>query len=582
MWFWTAGICSALAGTMYGFSTIVAGLTQTQKYAYNALITGLSIVLGLAFAAQFKQYAEMMRWRFLASQYRSIQDFEEVLGCDSYRSTLSIMWNGRRAGTWSPSKSQVVAAFWLAVFVAFNTFAALLGLTYSIDVSDTFVSTSYGTLSSLQKILASSASLLVRHCSANQYSGPVSVADLRYIASQAQPNNGKDYYFEYQKKAANLWGQVGQNFDTYLNETLDDVSAPPGGAVYTNNAQDAYWYRFVDLSPNDQKTNIVSYRTVSSQATCVEYKVTYGGWAGFNTDNVTTMFEVDWVDDNGNTFSDTINDVATGSTTWMGNSTRQKQGCGPRCARILALQSASNETGSITTTPRLWSCNNTVGQVANALPGAFDNPEALNLPDDQAFYLAGSIGWTGVETTDDELQFMLFDGDTIFNPAGDGATAEDIASLVMQFTAGAVAAIDTYQGPRQNQTGQLSPGPAQVVNIKWAYAGAILGGIPVLQFIMLLGVVWFASKAIILEPSYMTAAHLLYPVIQKVGKDGCLFTVDEMAERLGPNFKVSYGVRPDPADPGHHDTTFVRDLDLIEEREGFGYIRGNMPEGRYD
>ena len=146
MWFWTAGICAALAGTMYGFSTIVTGLSQTQKYAYNALITGLSIVLGLAFAAQFKQYAEMMRWRFLASQYRSVQDFEEVLGCDSYRSTMRIMWNGRRPGSWWPSKSQAVAGFWLVVFVTFNTFAALLGSTYSINVSDSYVSLSHGTL----------------------------------------------------------------------------------------------------------------------------------------------------------------------------------------------------------------------------------------------------------------------------------------------------------------------------------------------------------------------------------------------------------------------------------------------------
>lgn len=146
MWFWTAAICAALAGTMYGFSTIVTGLTQLQKYAYNALITGLSIVLGLAFAAQFKQYAEMMRWRFLASEYRSLGDFEDVLGCDSYRSTMRILWTGRRKGAWYPSKAQLVAAFWLIVFVAFNVCAALLGLTYSIDVSDKFVFVSSGAL----------------------------------------------------------------------------------------------------------------------------------------------------------------------------------------------------------------------------------------------------------------------------------------------------------------------------------------------------------------------------------------------------------------------------------------------------
>jgi hypothetical protein len=144
MWFWTFGICLALFGVLYGFSSVRTGISQGQKLAYNALVTGLSIVLGLAFAAQFKQYAEMMRWRFLASEYRSLEDFEDVLGCDSYRSTMRILWTGRKRGKFYPSKTQLIAVFWLVVFVAFNTCAALLGLTYSIDVDTTFVSTSYG------------------------------------------------------------------------------------------------------------------------------------------------------------------------------------------------------------------------------------------------------------------------------------------------------------------------------------------------------------------------------------------------------------------------------------------------------
>ncbi|KIW26001.1 uncharacterized protein PV07_09132 [Cladophialophora immunda] len=548
MWLWTAGICGALAGTMYGFSTIKLGLSQTQKYVYNAMITGLSIVLGLAFAAQFKQYAEMMRWRFLASQYRTIQDFEDVLGCDSYRSTLRIMWSGRRPGTWYPSKAQVVAAIWLLIFVVFNTVAALLGLTYSIDVSDEFVSV--GT-------------------------GLVNVANLQYIASRDQPDNGKGYSMEFQKAAANLWGQVGQNFPV-VTSTLDTYD-PEGSSVFTNAARDLWWYRFVDYGP-DLKTNVGSSRTVTSQAHCEEYTVLFGGYAGYNTDNATLTYLLEWEDNQGNDFVEIVTNVATAFTTWMGNSSSQNVGCGPRCSRILALQSADNDTVPY---PRIWSCNNTVGQVEGLDEAGFPDPDLLKLPDDQAFYLAGSIGWTGVETENDDLQFFLFDGDTPFNPPGN-ATAETIAELVMRFTVGAVSALDAGGGPRQNLTGKASPRPAQVVNVKWADAGAILVGIPVVQLLLLVAVVWFSGKAIILEPSFMTAAHLLYPVIKKVGKDGCLFTVDEMAERLGDNYKISYGVRPDPADPGHHDTTFVRDLDVIEEREGYGYIRGAFPEGRYD
>lgn len=172
MWMVTALICGALAGVLAGFSSLEI-ITQDQKYAYNACVTGFSILLGLAFAAQFKQYCEMMRWRFLASSYRTIDDFEEVLGCDSWRATLKLIFMGWKKGTFYPAKSQVLAFVWLVIFIAFNVFAALLGLTYSIDVSDTYVDTNKG-MPSLsffllhahitQEMSASSTSPTLQHC----------------------------------------------------------------------------------------------------------------------------------------------------------------------------------------------------------------------------------------------------------------------------------------------------------------------------------------------------------------------------------------------------------------------------------
>ncbi len=76
--------------------------------------------------------------------------------------------------------------------------------------------------------------------------------------------------------------------------------------------------------------------------------------------------------------------------------------------------------------------------------------------------------------------------------------------------------------------------PIAGVDREWWHAYAILIGIPLIQFIMLLGVVWFSGKAIILEPSYFTAAHLLYSVIHKLGHRGILMSVDAMTEMMGP------------------------------------------------
>ena len=125
-------------GVMYHFSHLDF-LNQDQKYQYNALITGFSILLGLTFAAQFKQYCEFLRWRFLASGYRTVTEFDDVLGCDGWRTTLKLIFHRHgKGGSWYPAKSQVLAFFWLVTFIAFNVFVALIGLTYSMDNSDDF------------------------------------------------------------------------------------------------------------------------------------------------------------------------------------------------------------------------------------------------------------------------------------------------------------------------------------------------------------------------------------------------------------------------------------------------------------
>lgn len=91
---------------------------------------------------------------------------------------------------------------------------------------------------------------------------------------------------------------------------------------------------------------------------------------------------------------------------------------------------------------------------------------------------------------------------------------------------------------------------------------------------------WFSRKVIILEPSALTIAHLFYPVMKEVGETGVLMSADEIREKLGEDFKISYSVRPDP-DAGNDDKDRIRHLQLLRQGEEFGYVRGAMPEGRY-
>lgn len=391
--------------------------------------------------------------------------------------------------------------------------------------------------------------------------------------------------------AANLYGQSGQNFEYYAGETIDDIVQYDTPTIFTNDYS-TFWYRFVDSSPSSAKQTVVTDRTINSTATCEELKITYGGYAGYQyvPDGKDTQ-GLGYIDHDGNEQYMIVDEVAKGLTTYMSNTSVN---CGNRCNQVMALQSANNFTyadveGSDTVPvwkPRLWNCTNTLTQVTNLDTDGFENVTRLQLPDLQAQILAGAIGWSGVTNTydnnvTDPMQYQIIHGNNGYNLAGN-MTAEGVAAALMIFSTTAIAAMDYRGGPRVNMTGYYSPSPATTINVKWNFAGAILAGIPVLQFIMLLAVVYFSGKAIILEPSYLTAAHLLYPVMHKLGPGGVLMSVDEIAEKLGPDFKVAYSVRPDANDPGLGNTEFVRNLTLVEEREGHGYIRGRMPEGRYD
>ncbi|KAJ9606857.1 hypothetical protein H2200_008867 [Cladophialophora chaetospira] len=570
-WFITAFICAALAGCLYGFSTLIFGLTSTQKYVFNALITGLSICLGLNLASSLKGYAQMMRWRFLASGYRTIQDFELVMNCDSQSKVFRLIWAGRTRGRRLPNKTQILAVVWIIVNVALQVFTALLGLTYSTDVSSEYVRLTYGN---------------------------VSVADVSYVGTSG---TSEQYAGNYTSPAAllaelpvaNAYGVTGQDFWVY-DTTFDQYFANEQ-SIYTDN--NFFWYRFIDRSPLSFALTTASLRTVNTTAKCQLHKVTSGGYAGFNTDNTTTWSWVTWIDNNGDENTWAITAQATGATTWMSNITSQ---CGPRCAQIYALQVADNTTVDANSTddvpfPRFWSCSANVSHVDNT--DQYINPKQYDFPDITASILAGAIGWSGVvqadangnlsfSTPEEQLQMVSYPVDSQWSPSND-YTADDMAWLIMKFTAGAISAMDSV-GPRLNVTG-YGPAPAQIINVQWRFSAAILGGIPFAQGLILLAVIISAHKAIIKDTSHLSTARLLRPIVEKLGNNGCLLTGDEIAEHLG-NFRVIYGVREPNVGLGGGmgvgviggEDGKVRHLDILDEAEGLGYRKGRMPEGRYD
>ena len=273
-WFVTAFICASLAGCLYGFSTIRTGLSSTGKSLFNALVTGLSISLGLNLASSLRGYAQLMRWRFLASGYRTLQDFELVMNCDSQSKVFRLIWAGRTRGSQLPNKTQMLAVLWLFINVALQVFTALLGLTYSTDLSPDWVSLSYGN--------ASVADVL--------YIGNVETTE-KYQADYTTP----EAIFA-QLAVANELGVTGQDFNLHSTSFKVDYSADQ--TIYTDG--NAYWYRFIDRSPLAFDLGTASLRTVNTTARCEAFAVTYGGQAGFQTDDPNLIWDVTWIDDTGN------------------------------------------------------------------------------------------------------------------------------------------------------------------------------------------------------------------------------------------------------------------------------------------
>jgi hypothetical protein len=415
--------------------------------------------------------------------------------------------------------------------------------------------------------------------------GIVSVANLSFIGDA---NTNYEYADEAagdsvqsQGATANSLGITGQNYAIW--PMTFDTEETYAQSYYTDLDYSFYWYRFVDRAVSKWTDAVTSQRTVNATATCTELNITYGGYAGFQTDDDDLREYLAWIAQDGTPRQYIVSQVATGATTWMANMSAD---CGPRCYQVYALQTADNDT---VPRPRLWDCASNVSTV-DGLENYDDLPE-YEIPDIQASLFAGSIGLSGFVTYSpnadnisvmDDLQMVRYPVDSPWSPSGD-YEAVDMARLIMSFTAGAISAMDE-NGPRLNVTGD-APGPAQVVNVKWKFSLLILAGVPLFQTIVLLLVIMFANKAIIKDTSHLSTARLLRPLVDKLGDNGCLLTGDEIAEKLG-NVKIIYGVR-DPGvgnvpASGVGDNGNIRHIDILEETEGFGYRRGRMPVGMYD
>lgn len=575
-WFMTASIVAMICIALWGFQQIKP-MDQWLRYTFNAVMTLLSLCLGLAIVTALRSYARLLSWRFLASEYRNLQDFELVMNCDSQSKVLKLLWAGRTQGRFWLNKTQILCIISLGLVIGLQIVIALLGLTYSVDSSDEYTGYVYGNLSRV---------------------------DLSNIQQNFDSGDSSAGLYYDEAGAANFYGDIGGTYGYYYGKPgFSQFAANPNytttqsiGVNGDNEWVTSFFYEFFDMAAGTTNSNWgVTKRYITSEASCTQLEITAGGMLGNDT--------VQYNDENGlNQTQWLYGEIATYTSTYMTN-TSSGIGCGPRCSKLLILDVGSDPTDANATfiPPVLWGCNSTVNQVTNAK--LCKNETACEMEDDLARIAAGAIGLSGIARTGEDMQFQLYPQASLYSYwtyymvpyNGSDNQAMDVgvrASLVAWFSIGVLAAMDN-NGPRIFAMGN-SPRTGMVLDVQWRFTIPVLAIVPGVQLVVLIIVCVWANGAMVKDGSYLATARLLRPVVERLEEHGCALTGDEIARELG-NFKIIYGAR---APKSRNSTTAYTpmvesDADwhcgIIQESEGFGdqaaegWSPGHVwPAGRYD
>lgn len=90
----TLALCGMIIG-IYMFYQRKGVLSRKQKHWFTATHMGLSIALGLNLASSYKGFADIFRWRVLASQREGGHDAKQldlVLGMNGYGNCVKLLW----------------------------------------------------------------------------------------------------------------------------------------------------------------------------------------------------------------------------------------------------------------------------------------------------------------------------------------------------------------------------------------------------------------------------------------------------------------------------------------------------------
>lgn len=479
----------------------------------------------------------------LARRFRSLRNFDLILGCDSTWNVIKLIQSGRSKHNRFPLNSlvQIYAIAWLAVQIGIAISVGIIGLTYNLNVSPTELNIQIGNTSVLDLSSISSGSTL---------------QDLSRI---------------------NIWAVKSDAFEIIDSPDLsyDDQIGPV--ILSDGNGNSRYW--FIDAAANDNQNQAVSFRSIDAMTTCRSYNVTSGIYGNSTT--------ITYINDGHEVKKEIFARPGIAGLYVQGDI---NPSCGSRCTSMIAFlsavppedaQSYLTMYGTDIPTAMFYQCNTTVTNVNFTYP---DGSSSAAMPEYEikpliSRMLAGAWAWSDNPLQANQYLYEVY-SDTSELGRNTVQSDLDMANEASALVAGAIQAMDrsTLDNPyttyvqRQYITDGREPIQAQVLDVKWWAAGTLLGVIPFVQFWLTVIVIAIANKTVIKDDAHIAIAKVYHTLLQKLGPHGCILDGDQLIDALG-NPRVAYAYS--------EVSTSLRHVDVYEQDSGLKIDR-RFPEGDYD
>ena len=530
-------LCLTYWAILFGYH-FSAGLTKSHRRWFNALVTANALVLGVNLSNSLRSYAKMLRWRMLASKYRSLLKFDLILGCDSLWNVVKLLKHERSNKNRLPinTMAQVYCVAWLIVQAGIALCVGIIGLTYSLDVSSSIVFT--------QK-------------------GNTSVVDLPSLSTGAWLND---------LAAVNQYGLRGDNFLPYYSPSLL-YKEFGGSGTYLTNDRGHTRYFFIDSAANNAQEQDVSFRYIDAIASCTAFPVTAGKYGNRSEITYTRNYEE---------VNQTIFDPPGVAGLYAQGDTNST--CGDGCTSVVVFQAAippeqadayyNSPIGYVIPNATLFHCNCAVTDIKD-IYSTYDDDSAGSDYQISALIrrmLSGAYGWSDNPLKEDRYMYAIY---TATSEIGFSTipAAMDVMNQIATFTISGIAAMDSDSGlNREYIADGQQPIPAQILRVKWWAAGTLLGIIPFVQFWTMLIVIGLANKTIIKDDASISVARVYHSLLDQLDGKGCILDGDQLIERLG-NPRVAYAY--------DEVSSTMKHVDVYKETSQIKLDRC-FPEGEYD